>query len=240
MRFSLRNRKSAAGIGTALLLVIFLMGCASQNVKTVDLTDKSNIPVTVSETEVALSPGDIIDVKFPYASEFNETLTILPNGKIIMPLAGEVMAAGKTPVALQKELFDIYSGQLQHPELAVIVRSLYERRVFVGGEVNTPGAVPLPGNLSVLEAIMEAGGFIMDNADVSDILVMRQRNGEKVVLVLDYEDVLDGQAANQPFYLQPQDVVFVPRKGIVNFDVWVRQHFWDLLPNFGVAYTFGN
>lgn len=239
MEFFPRSRQIQMGIGAMFLLGLLLTGCASQDVKNIDITSAFKAPMSNAETGVILSPGDIIDIKFPYAGEFNETLTILPNGEIILPLAGEVTAAGKTPLELQQELFKSYSKHLQHPELAVIVRSFYERRVFVGGEVNRPGPVPLPGRLSVMDAIMEAGGLIKDNADVSSILVMRHQNGRKMVLVLDYEDVIEGQAADHPFYLQPQDVVFVPRTTIVNVDLWIRQHFWDLLPNVGVGYTFG-
>ncbi|MFZ0932349.1 MAG: polysaccharide biosynthesis/export family protein [Syntrophobacteraceae bacterium] len=185
---------------------------------------------------VTLKAGDVVEIKFAYAGQFNENQTIRPDGKIEMQLIGEVVAEGKTPSELRDELVKLYSAQLKHPELAVVVRGLYERRVYVGGEVNKPGPVDIPGEMTALEAIMLAGGFNLERAEVQSVIVARNRDGRWVGQSLDFKDALAGQEA-QPFYLQPRDIVYVPRTTIADVDLWMQQHFWRLLPPIGVGVT---
>ena len=185
---------------------------------------------------VTLKAGDVVEIKFAYASQFNENQTIRPDGKIEMQLIGEVVAEGKTPSELRDELVKLYSAQLKHPELAVVVRGLYERRVYVGGEVNKPGPVDIPGEMTALEAIMLAGGFNLERAEVRSVIVVRNKDGRWVGQSLDFKDALAGQEA-QPFYLQPRDIVYVPRTTIADVDLWMQQHLWRLLPPIGVGVT---
>src|SRR5208337_4761261 len=129
---------------------------------------------------VTLKPGDVVEIKFAYAGQFNENQTVRPDGKIEMQLIGEVAAEGKTPSELRDELINLYTPQLKHPELAVVVRGLYERRVYVGGEVNKPGPVDIPGEMTALEAIMLAGGFNLERAEVRSVIVARNKDGRWV------------------------------------------------------------
>lgn len=188
--------------------------------------------------QLRLAPGDTIEIKFPYAAEFNEIQTLRPDGNIVMPLVGEIRAAGKTPAELQSQLIRLHKDHLQHPELAVIVRTLFNRKVYVSGQVNEPGLVEMPGRMSVLEAINEAGGFDMVTAKTSSVVLVRYNNGKPVGHKLDLEDAIKGKDF-EPVYLEPKDVVFVPQTNIVKVGQWVSQHIYDLLPpgiGFGVTY----
>ncbi len=178
---------------------------------------------------ISLKAGDAIEIKFAYASQFNEALTVRPDGKIELQLIGEVVAEGKTPSELRDELMNLYSAQLKHPKLAVIVRSLYERRVYVGGEVTKPGPVDIPGEMTALEAIMLAGGFIGDTAEVRSVIVVRNKDGHLAGQALNLKEALAGREA-QPFYLEPRDIVYVPRTTIVNVDLWISQHLYKVIP----------
>ena len=185
---------------------------------------------------VSLKSGDVIEIKFAYANQFNEIQTVRPDGKIELQLIGEVVAEGKTPSELRDELFKLYGVQLKHPELAVFARTLYERRVYIGGEVNKPGPVDIPGEMTALEAIMLAGGFNLERAEVRSVIVARNKDGRWVGQALDFKDALAGREA-QPFYLQPRDIVYVPRTAITDVDQWMQQHLWRLLPPIGVGVT---
>ena len=185
---------------------------------------------------VTLKAGDVVEIKFAYANQFNDTQTVRPDGKIEMQLIGEVVAEGKTPGELREELIRLYAVQLKHPELAVVVRGLYERRVYVGGEVNKPGPVDIPGEMTALEAIMLAGGFNLERAEVQSVIVVRKQDGRLVGQTLDFKDALAGRET-QPFYLQPRDVVYVSRTTITDVDQWMQQHLWRLLPPIGVGVT---
>lgn len=194
-------------------------------------------PAFTPSNEIRLSPGDSIELKFPYTEEFNETLTILPDGNISLALIGATKAAGKTPYELQEELFASYSRHLQHPEVSVIVRSLYQRKVYVGGAVTEPGLIEMPGQLSLTEAIMEAGGFNMEEAEIKNVLLIRQTGELRRAYALNLEALMSGQDY-EPVYLQPKDVVYVPRTTIVNAGQWVNQHFWDLIPRIGFGFGY--
>src|SRR4030043_186923 len=93
---------------------------------------------------VALAPGDAIDIKFFYTPELNDSQTVRPDGKITLQLVGEVMVHGKTTDELRDELIKLYTPELKRPEVVVIIRSLYDRRVYVGGEVKKPGLISMP------------------------------------------------------------------------------------------------
>ncbi len=216
-----------------ILISLCIIGCQS----TASLPPPA-LPEFVPEPEIRLAPGDTIEIKFPYASQFNdinETQTILPDGKITLALVGEVMAAGKTPAELQTELVKRHSKQLQHPVVTVVVSSFFERKIYVGGEVNRPGLITLPGRLSVLEAVFEAGGFNMDKAEVKNVILIRQQDNKRVAYALNFENALNGEE-HQPVYLQPKDVVYIPRTTIVNVGQWVNQHIYDLIPNITFGY----
>jgi protein involved in polysaccharide export with SLBB domain len=221
-----------------LLVCLGLLGCQATPRPKYAVEGPPERPTAIPVSKVTLSAGDTIEIMFPYASQFDETQTIRPDGMIVLPLVGEVMAEGKTPAELRMELIRLHAEQLKHPELAVVVRSFYDRRVFVGGEVNTPGVVSMPGPLTALEAIMEAGGFAMDRASSENVVLIRHENGQRQIYELDYESALQGKPY-EPVYLQSQDVIYVPRTGIANVGQWVQQHIYDLLPpvGFGLGYT---
>jgi polysaccharide export outer membrane protein len=185
---------------------------------------------------VRLRSGDVIEIKFAYAAQFDQTETVRPDGKIELPLAGEVVVQGKTPAQLREELMKRYSVQLKHPQLAVIVRGLYERRVYVGGEVKKPGPVLMPGEMTALEAVMDAGGFKRETAEAGNVVVVRNIDGHMIGMTIDLRGALKGEKTT-PFSLEPRDIVYVPRTRIANLDLWIEQHLWKLLPPIGVGAT---
>jgi len=214
-----------------VLLVVTLIGCQST-------------PLAVSAIElepepapkVTLAPGDVIDIKFFYTPELNHTQAVRPDGKITLQLIGEVEAEGKTPSELRAELLELYLPHLKKPEVAVIVRSLRNRRVYVGGEVNTPGLIDMPGRLTALEAIMEAGGFNMLTAEVRNVVIIRHKDGRRYGGALDLEEALEGKEV-KPFFLEPYDIVYVPQTTIAKVNQWIDQHINKLVPQTGLVYT---
>jgi protein involved in polysaccharide export with SLBB domain len=161
---------------------------------------------------------------------------VRPDGKIALQLVGEVEAEGITPAGLRNELLRLYAPYLKDPEIAVIVRSLFNRRVFVGGQVMTPSIVEMPGKLTVLEAVMQAGGFDMREAEVRNVVVIRHKEGQRYGYSLNLKSALTG-GETQPFFLEPQDVVYVPRTEIAKVGQWVDQHINKLIPRTGFTYS---
>jgi protein involved in polysaccharide export with SLBB domain len=187
-------------------------------------------------TKTALRAGDKVELKFFYAPELNDNQQIRPDGMISMQLIGDVQAAGKTPGELGEALKEAYAAHLKYPNVSVIVRESYQRKVFVAGEVIQPGLVDLPGDMSVLEAIMGRGGFNMTTAETSSVIVMRHVNGERVGYKVDLKKAMQG-GTDMPFQLQPQDIVYVPRTAVVNVNQFLEQHVRNMIPQTGFVYT---
>ncbi len=190
----------------------------------------------ITSSNVALRPGDEVELKFYYTPELDITQTVRPDGKISLQLLGEIDVQGKSPSGLREELLKLYVPHLKKPEIAVIVRSLLNRRVYVGGQVITPGVIEIPAEVDVLQAVMQAGGFIFPEAEVKNVIVIRHKSGQRYAYSVNLDGALKGEAT-QPFYLQPQDIVYVPRTKITKLDQWVDQHISQLLPRTGFLIT---
>ena len=194
-----------------------------------------------SSSRVVFQPGDVIEIKFFFTPQLNITQTIRPDGKISLELIREVAAQDKTAAELRDELLRLYEPHLKAPEIAVVARSFYTHRVFVGGQVLKPGVVQMPGEMTALEAIMETGGFDLSAAERKSVIVIRYRNGRRYAYKLDLKRATAGNET-KPFYLEPKDIVHVPRTKIAKLNQWIDQHINKLIPDTGFFFrkTSGN
>lgn len=203
-----------------LFLLLVFNGCGG----------KPDLPPTpVSPGAVTLGPGDVIEIKFYYSPQLNETVTVLPDGTISLQLAGTIKVQGKTQTALEKHLETVYADHLKYPEITVIVRSLYSRRIYVGGEVNNPGFINIPGRMTVLEAIIHAGGHRRPTAKLGNVIIIRHKNGERFNYMVDLKKAIKGSEKNM-FILEPFDVVYVPQTRITKVNDWVDQYINKVIP----------
>ena len=158
----------------------------------------------------ALRPGDVVKIAFPRTPTLDTVQQIRRDGKLNLYLVGEVQAANLTPTELETELLKQYSSQLVSKEVRVtVVSSAFS--VFVTGAVVRPGKLNPDRAVTVFDAIMEAGGFDTARADMKAVTVIRSDSGRTTNYKVNLQAVLDGKA-NEPFYLQAYDVVYVPEK----------------------------
>ncbi len=226
----LRKAGLSGLLSLSVLCIIFAggMGCGGKP----EITEEpENIP------KVALGSGDVLDIKFYRTPELNEIQTVRPDGCITLQLIGEVNIMGKTPQEVHDDLIIRYSSQLKDPGITVTVQSLFSNRVYVGGEVNGPGYIVTSGRITALEAIMESGGFNLQTANVKNILVIRSKDGERTGHRLNLKPALKGKT-DQPYYLEPYDIVYVPRTKFAVIDQWIDTHIDALFPQILVG-TFG-
>ncbi|MCP4725669.1 MAG: sugar transporter [bacterium] len=188
-----------------------------------------------TSTKILLGAGDVIEIKFFYTPELNESQTIRPDGKIALQLVGDIDAAGIDVTLLKDKLVKLYTPHLRNPEITVIVRSLFSNRIYVGGEVNKPGYISLPGPMSALNAIFESGGFNYETASIGNVVIIRHEDGKRYGAKLDLTDALKGKTT-VPFYLKPYDIVFVPRTRITSITQWIDRNIYSLIPA-GFLYT---
>jgi polysaccharide biosynthesis/export protein len=185
-----------------LVALVLLLGTSCQ-------TTKKPATVLTSRTPSYLVAGDVVRISFPAAPELNQSQKVGADGTLSLPLIGEVAAAGKTVSQLQVELSERYKSQLQDNEVLV---SLDSRAVpvVVSGAVQKPGKIIFERPATVLEAIMEAGGFTPE-ADLKKVSLIRIVKGEHETQLIDLRPLLQGKPT-PAIYCSGGDVIYVPEK----------------------------
>lgn len=220
----------------AFVAVVLLNGCITQS-------NQPNLPsAPVTPVEMALSPlplspyylqvGDVLDIKVMLNHELNDQVVVRPDGLVSTPIAYDISAYGHTPTQLQKALEKQYRKKFLHPHVAVIVRSFMPERVYVTGEVNSPGEFATVGpNLTLLQAIARAGG-VKDDAGTDNIIILRRGESDKpVAFAANYMAATTGRDPASDVRLAPYDVVFVPRSGVGNIYLYFQEYFQQFVPD---------
>lgn len=218
------------------LLCCALCALAAGGCRSTQPVAPAGVPLPGLTEDILIAMGDEIEVKFFYNPELNEIQKVRPDGKITLQLIGDVDAAGKSPVELKFVLSKLAEVLLENPEVAVFVRSQIHRVVYVGGAVNSPRAVEIPGRMEALSAIMSAGGFDRRTAHAGNVIVIRHQGGKRYGCALDFRPALRGEES-VPFYLQPEDIVYVPQTTIANVNRWIDQHINKIIPQLGLIYS---
>lgn len=157
-------------------------------------------------TDYRLVAGDKLRIEVYKDAQLSQSLQIRPDGKITLPLVGDVAAAGRTSMELRDSISTSLREYIANPVVTVIVVETVPQQVHVMGEVNAAGPQPLTGPLSILQALAAAGGFT-DFANKKDIRVLRKNGPGTTTLRVNYKDAIsDGR---QPLMLQAGDVVIV-------------------------------
>lgn len=196
-------------------------------------------PVTdADDGSYLLSPGDVIELKFVHNPELNQEVRIRPDGRISMPLVGEMLVARTTIAQLTTRLATAYEEILRTPAVMIQVREFANRRVFVGGEVNRPGMLPMFGRQTALGAVMEAGGFRATAARDEVIVVRQTLDDQPRLLRLSMKNDNDRPSEASNFTLQPLDVVLVNESGIAKVGRAVDQYIKQVLP-VSISWLFG-
>jgi polysaccharide export outer membrane protein len=160
-------------------------------------------------TPVQLSPGDVIKLSFPGAAELNQSQKIRVDGKVSLPLVGEVTASGKTLVNFQRELAGLYKSQLTNSEVLVTLESGVAN-VVVSGFVGKPGKLTFDRPTTVFQAIMQAGG-VSQYGSLSNIRLVRTVGGEQRSQIIDLRPAMRGKTT-QVNYVKDGDVIYVSQK----------------------------
>jgi len=222
-----------------IILLIFLSACNDTVIKNPSIIAyPDTLTHPLPQNEYRINVGDELEIKFFYNPDLNENITVRPDGRITLQLVHDVMAAGLTSAELTTILTDRYSTEIKKPEIAVIVRSFSAQRVYIDGEVNTPGMLDLIKPLTVLQSISLAGG-LKDTARTGEVIVIRRQTENKLQIIpVNLEMAINGTDLRQDVFLTPYDIVFVPKSPIANLNQWVDQYVHKIIPiRFGVGYS---
>lgn len=155
-----------------------------------------------------IGADDMLHISVWKENDLTETLPVRPDGKISMPLLGDVVAAGMTPIELGDSITQKLKKYLADPRVTVVVTAMNSRRVFVTGEVTHTGAMPLLPHMTVLQALAAAG--FTQFANVKGIYLLRTENGKQVKLPFNYKEVVKGLRPEENIPLKPGDTIVVP------------------------------
>ena len=164
--------------------------------------------VVAQERPYLLNPGDVLQVSVWKEAELQRDVLVLPDGTISFPLAGHVMAAGRSAKEVQDELAGLIKKYIPDPAINVSVKAVSGYKVYVIGQVNRPGEF-LPGRrVDVMQALSSAGG-LTSFADDDDITVLRRNGDKQIALHFNYSAVKNGKNLEQNVILHAGDVVVV-------------------------------
>jgi polysaccharide biosynthesis/export protein len=190
---------SVAGFVSILtLLACAEIGCQTETTGQ-SLSGQAEVP-----RHVILASGDVVKLTFSSAPELNQSQKIRTDGKLSLPLVGEVDAGGKTVGQLQAELIELYKSQLKTPDVTVSLESSITT-VTVSGAVHKPGKLAFERPTTVLQAIMEAGGP-SEFGTLKRVRLMRVVNGVYKSQVMDLHDL---SKEVKPFYVRDNDMIYV-------------------------------
>jgi protein involved in polysaccharide export with SLBB domain len=182
--------------------------------------------------------GDSLAIRFYRNPELNIDLVVRPDGMISLPLINDVAAADSTPQELGRHLEELYKGELAVPDVAVIVTKFAGQRIYVGGEVGTPGELELASGLTMYGAIVKAGGF-KNSARLGQVILIRKNpDGKLGGKSFDLTDVHGGTHPELDVELEPYDIVVVPRSAVGNMNTFVELYITRNLPAGGIWLNF--
>lgn len=168
-----------------------------------------SIEVKNKAREYRIGAEDILQISVWKEPELLREVLVRPDGGITFPLAGDVVAAGKTPAELREEITQRIQKYIPDAVVTVSVTKLSGFRIYVIGKVKTPGQFVIGRYVNVLQALTLAGG-VNPYAAQKDIKVLRKINGKETVFPFNYTEVKDGENLGQNINLQNDDVVVVP------------------------------
>ena len=227
-----------------LVALLALGGCSAYQVKDAVPVNQV-VGVTDIDPEYLIQVGDTVRVSFrtfedPRDPEVIDVI-VRPDGKVFFPLLeDEILLAGYTPLMVRDILLEKYSKIIKNPALTVNISNFGDRSVYVGGEIRDIRIEhPFRRGMTALRSIM-AVGYDTYRGDLENVIVVRQSiNGQKPqVMQLDLVDALANKDYTQDIALRPNDIVFVPPKGLVQAGDVIRQ-IDALIPFKGIIYPIG-
>jgi polysaccharide biosynthesis/export protein len=153
---------------------------------------------------------DVLAINVWKEPDLSKQIPVRSDGKISLPLIGDIQAAGRTPAQLEGDITERLKNFITDPQVAVIVQQINSLKFNILGQVTKPGAYPLTAGTTIVDAIATAGGF-RDFAKKKGIYVLRQgMTGNEFRYAFNYQDFVKGKDTKQNIMLKPHDTVVVP------------------------------
>lgn len=203
--------------GFALLLAVTLIaGCAGPSASSRDKIQRAlSVNTTTSVDEYVLGATDVVQVSVWRNEDLSIEVPVRPDGKISVPLVGDVQASGRTPQALADDIEASLSQYIRQPQVSIVVTSMgsheYTDRVRVTGAVEQPVSVPHRAGMTVLDVVLGAGGTT-PFAALNKSMLYRRMDGEVVAIPIRLEDILNNGDVATNYAIRPGDILSIPER----------------------------
>ncbi len=206
--------KELGKIFLLFFVLYFVLSCATSNFPPVTELPKDTASEKVSKSAdfsstYIIGPGDSLDINVWKEPDFSRVVVVRPDGKITMPLIGDVVASGLTAIQLQEKLEKLLKEYVEIPKVSVSVTAAHNMKIYLLGNVARPGEIELTKPITVLEAISIAGG-LNEWAKETDLRLMRKINGQLKTYRINYKAIIEGKDPSQNIVLKPGDTIYVP------------------------------
>jgi polysaccharide export outer membrane protein len=201
-----------------LTAICFLAGAAAA------VAQEKTAPrlTTVTEERYRLQPGDVFEVQYRYSPEFNQTVTVQPDGYVSLELGGDLKVAGLTISQAHDLILKKAAARLQDPVANLVLKEFQKPYFVIAGEVSLPGRIEMRERVTALQAIMLAGGM-KEGARSSQVVVFRAINTDTAeVKLLNLKSIRRTADLENDLTLQPGDMVFVPRDKISKIERFMK------------------
>ena len=186
------------------------------------------------EYEYVIGDEDALFISVWQNKDLDQDVVVRPDGKVSFPLIGDVQASGLTISQLDEALTKSLSEYIRHPDVSIMVRKLGGKKIIVLGEVAAPGVRLVTGKKTVLEAIASSGGF-SPHAVISSVILIRGGFSNAKGMRLNLERAIRKADMSQNIALEPEDIVYVPKKFIANVNYFVTQIIGPLVQGMSTA-----
>jgi polysaccharide biosynthesis/export protein len=173
-------------------------------------SDETSPATKPHDASYVIGSSDVLAITVWKEPEVSRSIPVRPDGRISLPLVGEIQAAGRTPVQLEQDIAAKLQAYISKPDVTVIVEQINSEKFNILGRVAKPGSYLLSGTTTVLDAIALAGGF-QDFAKQGGIYILRPNpQGGDSRLAFNYKQVIKGKHTEQNIRLEPRDTIIVP------------------------------
>lgn len=177
---------------------------------------------TITEERYRLQPGDVLEIQYRYSPEFNQTVTVQPDGYVTLEIGGDVKVAGQTVEQARQTILRRASARLRDPVATIVLKEFQKPYFVVAGEVAQPGKIEMRERVTAIQAIMLAGGM-KESARSSQVVVFRKINSDMAeVKLLNLKSIRRTSDLENDLTLQPGDMVYVPRDKISKIERFMK------------------
>ncbi|MFQ5627686.1 MAG: polysaccharide biosynthesis/export family protein [bacterium] len=223
---------------------VILTGCAGPQYTYRGVQEKYKPEVAVLESEQSRRSGkqvpappeyrigmlDELEIRVRYHERYNDKVTVRPDGRITLVDIGDLYILGRTPAEIDRMVTQAYAAIVHDPEVTISVRNFAGLSVYIFGEVRNSGVFDFQPNMSILQALAMAGGSVRGAKLNSVVLLRRLETDRPEAIRLDISRGAIQAGRSHDLYLQPRDIIFVPRTFIASTVEFLDQVYDGFLP----------